>query len=229
MRRIISLVKVLTKWSLPVLGVCTLIFIALSFTDIPYYAYHSLASTDKTLDQNPEYIVVLGGSGMPSPDGLIRTYYAAEWANSFTQAKIVIAHSSSTDSSAQLRLMAKELIIRGIDSTRIILEPDGHNTHSQIVNIASIVGGNKKTRLLLISSPQHMYRSIACFEKLGFTEVGSAPSFERPIAESSLNKRDNEGNYDLAFRYNMWSYMQYEIIVLREYFALAYYKVKGWI
>jgi len=27
----------------------------------------------------------------------------------------------------------------------------------------------------------------------------------------------------------MWSYMQYEIIVMREYTAIAYYRVKGWI
>ena len=34
---------------------------------------------------------------------------------------------------------------------------------------------------------------------------------------------------NVALRYNMWSYMQYEIIVLREYTAIAYYWVKGWI
>mgnify|MGYP006090763245 FL=1 len=62
--------------------------------------------------------------------------------------------------------------------------------------------------------------------------VGGSPSFEKPSDEERLkDKTDKEDTKvrNLALRYNMWSYMQYEIIVLREYTAIAYYWMKGWI
>ena len=77
-----------------------------------------------------------------------------------------------------------------------------------------------------------MYRSIHSFRKVGFKIVGGSPSFEKPSDEEKLkdetNKDENKVR-NLALRYNMWSYMQYEIIVLREYTAIGYYWVKGWI
>jgi hypothetical protein len=30
-------------------------------------------------------------------------------------------------------------------------------------------------------------------------------------------------------RYNMWSYLHLELFVFREYCAIGYYKLKGWI
>ena len=33
----------------------------------------------------------------------------------------------------------------------------------------------------------------------------------------------------LNIRYNMWSYLKYEITVMREWCAIAYYWIRGWI
>lgn len=217
-----------------IVGFFSFLFFVLSFTDIPFYAYHWLGVSNIKLSGTPNTIVILGGSGMPSPDGLIRTYYAAESARQFTDAEIIIALPfNQYDSLHQLELMAHELIVKGIDSTRIKFEPLGYNTHSQAVNIAKMYGTDKRNiSLLIITTPEHMYRSIKTFRKVGFSNVGGNPTFEKPIDEEMAKDKENSEDTrvkSLDLRYNMWSYLNYELLVMREYFAILYYKLKGWV
>jgi uncharacterized SAM-binding protein YcdF (DUF218 family) len=217
-----------------VFGVFSFLLFVLSFSSIPYYAYRYLSMENQVLNTSPNFILVLGGSGMPSPDGLMRSYYAAESALQFPSAKIIIAHPySQGDSLLQLNLMARELTKRGIDSTRIFYEPFGFNTHSQATNIVKMLGKkNQNSAFLVVTSPEHMYRAIKSFHKAGLLNVGAAPAFENPLEEEKM--KDREGTKDthisnLTLRYNIWSYLHYEILVLREYCAIFYYKIKGWI
>ena len=220
------------KWFFGILGILLLIFVVLSFTDIPYYAYYRLGTSHAKNITKPDYIIVMGGSGMPSPEGLIRCYYAAEAAIQFKEAKIIIAlPSQMTDSLKQIKLMSKELIIRGVDSLRIIYETKGFNTHSQVENIKELITG-ENNEILLITSPEHMYRSAKTFQKAGFLKVNGTAAFEKPVDEILLKDKDKSTKLQVkspAFRYNMWSYMNYELLVLREYSAIFYYKIKGWI
>ncbi len=227
------LIKVV-RWFLFSLGIISFIIILLSFTDLPYNAYHWLGTSNSNSNKTPDVIVLLGGSGMPSPDGLIRTYYTVQAAKEYRNAKIIIAHPyGENDSLYQLRLMAKELIIKGIDSSRIKFAPLGFNTRSQAVNISEMCGNNKdKIALLLVSSPEHMYRSIKIFKKVGFVNISGLSAFEIPIDEEKIKDKQNTKDTrikNLSLRYNMWSYLNYELIVMREYFAITYYKLKGWI
>ncbi|MBC8319261.1 MAG: YdcF family protein [Bacteroidetes bacterium] len=223
--------KKIFSWLFFIFGIFSFLFFILSFTDLPYYAYHNLGTGHSSLSENPDIIVVLGGSGMPSPDGLIRTYYASEAANEYQNAKIIIALPYNVDDSLyQLNLMARELIVKGIDSMRIVYEPMGTNTRTQAVNIASMLKINKEQlALLIITTPEHMYRSVKTFKKVGFTKVGGLPTFEKPIDEIKLEDANEKERINLSFRYNMWSYLNYELLVLREYCAIIYYKLKGWI
>ena len=228
-----TIVKKALQYLLGVSGSLMLIFVLLSFTDLPYLAYHRLGVSVDPLDNRPGLIVLLGGGGMPSPDGLIRSYYAAEAALQFTEADIVIALPSNEDGSLrQLDLMKRELAFKGVDSSRITYEPMGFNTHSQALHIADYYSGmQEKPSLLIVTSPEHMYRAARTFEKLGFT-VGGMPAFEKPVdEEKALDKgraRDKRVR-SVSLRYNMWSYMNYELLVMREYLAISYYKLKGWI
>lgn len=217
-----------------ILGIISFILFVLSFTDIPYYAYYNLSIPEEKLPSDPAVIVVLGGAGMPSPDGLIRTYYAAEAANKFKKASIIIALPyNETDSLHQLKLMATELIIRGVDSLRITYEPVGFNTRSQALNIAARYEQERdQLSLLLITSPEHIYRSVKTFRKAGFSYVSGVAAFEHPVDEEKI--KDTEDAPDtrvksLDLRYNMWSYLHYELLAMREYCAILYYKLKGWI
>ncbi len=227
------------KYILISLGIITLLSIFLSFTDYPFWAYYWLGTHNSELEADPNTIVVMGGGGMPSPDGLIRCYYAAAIAEQYPKSKIIIAVPSDTslhDESPEL-LMAHELMIRGIDSFRISYETSGFNTRTQALNIyASYGGANADTNAIrIVTSPEHMLRSVATFRKAGFVKVGGMPSFEEAIDEQLLTKKNKNraksevNRQALDLRYNVWNYLKYEITVLREYVALAYYKMRGWI
>ena len=213
-------------------GVTALIMLMLAFTDVPYLAYHRLGTSCQPLRANPEVIVLLGGSGMPSADGLMRSYFAAQAALKFPKSEIIIAHPFDNDSSntLQLDLMKKELVMRGVDSLRVRYEPYGFDTHTQAENISVLLDGRTEVPVLVITSPEHMYRSIRSLEKVGLQMVGGLPSFEKPISEKKLKgRKHSERTADLPFRYNVWSYLRYELLVLREYCAIGYYKLRGWI
>lgn len=208
--------------------------LVLSFTDIPYNAYHALGNPkNDTTEIAPKNIVLMGGDGMPAPNALIRLYYTAEVAKKFPNAKIIIAHPMNQNNNyKQLELMSRELVLKGIDSSRIIFEPNGFNTRSQALEISRILKGEKKMELLIVTSPEHIFRTSKCFEKLGFYNVRGLPTFEKPSDEESLTDKKSKKKKklkNLAFRYNMWSYLNYEILILREYAAISYYWLKGWI
>jgi uncharacterized SAM-binding protein YcdF (DUF218 family) len=213
------------------LGVFFALLLVLSFSNIPYYAYHWLGTSSPAVKEEPACIVVLGGAGMPSPDGLIRCYYASQTAWKYPKSRIILALPyGEEDSLSGLNLMAHELILRGIDSNRISYEPLGFNTRSQAMHIARMQQPDQP--LLLVTSPEHMYRAVKTFAKAGFKKVGGVPAFE--IALEAETVKDKERSKDtrvksLNLRYNMWSYLHYELLVLREYSAIVYYRIKGWI
>lgn len=141
---------------------------------------------------------------MPSANGLIRTYYASEIALKFKTINIIIALPYCEKSGLQqLKLMAHELTLKGIDSTRILYEAKGVNTRAQALNIANMFEQKtKELAILIVSSPEHMYRSRKSFKKVGFTKVGGMPTFEKTINEESLIDEGGKISSNLSFRYN---------------------------
>jgi len=128
--------------------------------------------------------------------------------------------------------MRKEMMMRGIDSSRIILETKGINTHEQAVNIKRLLHTDNPA-IILITSPEHMYRAARAFNKVGFSNVGGNSTFGNDIDPELLSKNkshsDKEINLNLFIRYNFWTQLKYEVILLREFFAICYYKMNGWI
>lgn len=63
--------------------------------------------------------------------------------------------------------------------------------------------------------------------------MNGLPAFESAFEEQLLiqsrgkKKPSKSLNENLDLRYNMWSYLQYEVKVLREYTAIIYYKLRG--
>jgi uncharacterized SAM-binding protein YcdF (DUF218 family) len=233
-KTIIKVLIKLLKWFFISFGGFAFLFFVLSFTDLPYYAYHWLGTSNSKIVSNPDLIVILGGGGMPSPDGLVRTYYGAEMANAYPLSHIVIALPlDEEDSLYQLDLMAGELRLKGIDSMRISFEPYGFNTHSQAENLSRRYKNDLEgINLLIVTTPEHMYRAVKSFKKAGFVHVSGCPTFENPVDAEKVKDKQKTKDVrvkSLTLRYNMWSYMNYELLVIREYCAIVYYKLKGWI
>ncbi|NVO21298.1 MAG: YdcF family protein [Bacteroidetes bacterium] len=221
-------------------GIFFILLCSLAFTTIPYYAWHWLGVNKGCIEKEPAVVVLLGGSGMPSGDGLIRSYYTAMIGKEYPKSIIIIAlPGDTTDSTSSISLLRYELLLRGIDKNRISLECTGHNTRQQAMQIAGSIG---KTHFLkpmaLVTSPENMYRSILSFQKVGFTDVKGLPTFETSVNENNLYFRDKDlkGNpfvppigQSKQLRYQFWNHLKYEILVFRELFAIGYYKLRAWI
>ena len=221
-------------------GVVFLILVALALTNLPWRAYRWLATDPARLDGSPNYIVVLGGGGIPSESGLMRTFYAADAAKRFPDAKVVVAlPSDSGPATNAANRMKLELVVRGVSPERILMESQGRNTREQALKTAELIDvAPQKARVLLVTSPDHMKRALRSFRAAEFAHVAGLPAFQQSV-ESDLKYECGElGGSSLLMpevgcclmlRYGFWGNLKYEIDVARELAALAYYKLMGWI
>jgi uncharacterized SAM-binding protein YcdF (DUF218 family) len=224
------------------LSLCVLLIasILLSFTSLPFWGYYWLGTSQSKITEKPEYIVLLGGGGMPSESNLIRAYYAYQAAIEVPESHIIISvPGDTTNLKSAVCLLAQELIQKGIDRNRILFESVGANTRMEGLCIKNMKHGallNKS--ILIVTSPEHMRRSVLIFKKLGFTRINTLPAFETAI-ETSLIFKDSDlggrkipipeiGN-NITVRYQFWNHLKYEILTARELTALCYYKLRGWI
>ncbi|NQY12155.1 MAG: YdcF family protein [Flavobacteriales bacterium] len=198
--------------------------------------YYDLSVSEYKLETEPQYIVIMSGNGIPSESGLMRTYYGAEIGKKYTNANIIVTMpGDTTDSTSACYLMKKELITRGINSNRISFENKGANTRSQALEVKKMIKGNPS--IIIITSPEHIYRSLETFHKIGMTNSTGNAAFEQPVEASFLFEDDELGGNTIVpnigkntqIRYQFWSHLKYQIIVYREYTAIAFYKLKGWI
>lgn len=89
----------------------------------------------------------------------------------------------------------------------------------------------------MVSSPEHVYRSLLTFRKLGFSGITGAPAFEQALFSDLAYQHLSIGgktylpdvSTQTDLRYTLWNYLKLEITCLREYLALVYYKWNDWI
>jgi uncharacterized SAM-binding protein YcdF (DUF218 family) len=220
-------------------GLVFVLLLALCWTDYPWRLYYWLSIPEAHLQQEPDWIVVLGGGGIPSESGLIRCYHAAEAATRFPEARVVVAlPGNPADPESQVRRMADELILRGVAADRIEFEPKGANTRSQAVEWRrQFEGPVDQIPVLIVTSSAHMRRAIRSFQHVGFTQAGSVATQDHSVdgslelSEDSIDAPlilpDLEGS--LFVRYRFWDSMGYLTRSSRELVALLYYRVRGYI
>lgn len=229
-------------------GIIALVMIILAFTSAPFWTWYGLGTKEAGINRPPDYIVLMGGGGMPSESGLMRTWYTAKAANWFTRARVIIALPGDTaDSLSSICQMKRELVLRGVAPERILFEDSGTNTRSQAINIFKRAPSSESqapspvsrapSSILVVTSPEHLYRAVLAFRKAGFLKVDGLPAFEQAIeADITFNARKLGGRKlipdvgdNIALRYQFWTQMNYELLVIREWLALGYYKLMGWL
>ena len=222
---------------LVVIGIFFLACIILALTEQPYWGYHWLGTSKSELKWKPEFIVVLGGGGMPSQSNLMRGWYAGKAAESFPDATFLIAMPGEiSDSLSAPQIMKNELVLRGVKPGKIVFEYEATNTRGQALNCKNQI--KMQTPVLLITSPEHMRRAVLCFRKAGFEKVNALPAFENAL-EADLKFDDDKlgGNKTMMpdvgesinARYQLWNHLKYEILIARELVALGYYRLRGWV
>jgi uncharacterized SAM-binding protein YcdF (DUF218 family) len=239
-QKIVKRVLAFIRSVLLAFGVLFFVLLVLSFTTMPYWGYYWLGTSQSKITEKPEYIVLLGGGGMPSESNLMRAFFVFKAAQEFPESRIVIATPGDTaDSKSTARLVAAELISKGIDPQRILYEQTGTNTRMEALSLQKFDAGQiSQKAVLLVTSPEHMRRSVLVFRKVGFARVNALPAFENAL-EADLAFKDDElgGNKKFipnigghtSVRYQFWNHLKYEILIAREITALGYYWLRGWI
>lgn len=238
-RKTFRIFKSFIRPILIVFGISSLFLIIFAFTSGPFWLYYHLGTRNINFRFSPDCIVLLSGSGMPSESNLIRSYYAAKIAKENAGIPLIVALPGDTsDTSSAIIQLVDEMLLRGVETKRILYEPEGLNTRAQALNIYALLSDSaKETGIVIVTSPDHMRRSILCFRKAGFENIGGCPAFEYAIETDMTAIKDDLGgnryipyvSRSISLRYRFWTHLKYEVLILREYFALAYYKLKGWI
>ncbi len=217
-----------------VLGVIFTLFLILAITPAPFYMHYNLGqdpNQDTTYIFEPQHIIMMGGAGMPSANNLMRLYYTAGLA-SFYDCPVTIALPYDSICHAKID---QYLVNQGV-TREIIHDTIGTNTRSQVLALSENYPELLTTNILVITSPEHLRRTVKCFNKAGFQQVRGAAAFEGAVDfDLSLENQILKGKETIPsvestkLRYTFWNYLKLEIDTYREYFALFYYKIKGWI
>lgn len=236
-KRIGKMIVKLFKALIFIAGISFILMIVLSFTDYPYMTYHWLGTHNSEIVETPDYIIVMGAGGMPGPEGLMRCHFAAKAAKQFSKAKVIVALPSEENNfeESDTYRMFLEINLRGIDEQRFLFEIEGTNTYFQAKEIFKMLRAKSNKKILIVSSPEHMHRCILTFKKCGFDSVSGLSSFENSYNEDLLLTKDERSkkiqdmNRNISLRYNMWNYLKYEIDITREFIAIGWYKLNGYI
>jgi uncharacterized SAM-binding protein YcdF (DUF218 family) len=208
---------------LMLLGVLFVAQIGLAFTPWLSPLHRWLAAPEYAVERTPAWVVVLGGGGIPSESGLIRTYYAAQIGTNLPHATFIVSLPADDDPErSSVGKMRDELVLRGIPAAAVRMEHRGRNTHEQARYIREMLPESARDEpVLLVTSPSHFRRSVLCFRREGFREIGS-------LAARGVGVEADLGG-GVPFRYVFWSRLAAQVDAVRELCALCYYRLRGWI
>ena len=205
------------------ISLVAVVFVVVGLVGIPRSVANWITMAGEPLEQDPITIVVLGGGGIPSESGLIRTYFGAEASHRYPEADVIVSLPTETDpDTSSVGRMRDELVMRGVPANLVQMEYQALNTHQQSEAIRDMLGRDRlQEPVLIVTSPEHMRRSVLAFRRSGFVNVGGLPA-----VGAGADAYMGEG---VLCRYGFWSTLQTEIAFLRETIALLYYRARGWV
>lgn len=206
-----------------------------AFSDGPFYLLHWLATSAGEQHSKPTHIVILGGGGYPGEQTLLRTWHAADLAATFPLTEVLVSQASDSMQENAAEQLREELIMRGVDSSRISLQTQARNTREEALLAYRLLGDSARVRI--VTAPEHMRRAVLSFEAAGFSHVSGHPAYSDPgipdlrYSDSSLGGRGvpvPEVGSSTQLRYRFWNHLHYELLCLRECVALLWYRLHGW-
>lgn len=215
-----------------ILGATFLVMIVLAFTSAPFWGYYRLGQNPNKKAQltKPQHIVMFGGAGMPSEDNLMRLYHTAALARHF-EADVILVHPKDSICQAEMTRLLRQGDINGIRYMTA-----GANTRSQVLELLAEYPQLAEEPFIAVTSPEHVRRTVKCLNKVGVKNVIGKAAFPATVDfDLSLKKQKLGGNEaipsveSVKMRYTFFNYLKLEITCVREHFALAYYRIKGWI
>ena len=187
-----------------------------------------------------DVIVVLGGSTEPalSPRSQVevnsaadRILYAATLYHEGKAPVILLSGGSidwqpdSTGSPAEEMVELMKML--GVPQDTLWLETKSLNTYDNALYSREILDDHGIKRVLLVTSAMHMPRSVALFEKQGI-EVIPAPADFTVTEDGWNNLFSGSIETNIISIFPNASSLSLTTNVLKEYFGMAVYKIRGW-
>ena len=217
--------KIMFKLTWHAAALVAVIAFILAWTSVPSRCIGWLALRDVRTDvvPPPKHIVVLGGGGIPSQSGLMRTFAGAMLYEKYPEATWWVSLPAEENPETEsVGLMKQELILRGVPEDQIKLEHTARNTHEQAVAMHRLIGDpDTSAPLMIVTSAPHMRRAVAAFRKEGFGDVWPHTAKEKDL-------KADVGDY-VKIRYSFWQNLESEVRFARECVALLAYRLRGWI
>ena len=188
-----------------------------------------------------EVIVLLGGGtepgDWPRPTTEVnsagdRVLYAARLYNEGVAPAILVSGGNLNFSSARGTTPAEEMIELltqlGVPAEAIWHQGQSENTHDDAVYSAEILREKEITEVILVTSAMHMPRAKALFEKQGISVIAAPTDFT--ITEQNWQSvfQPSFGELVINLMPNA-SALNLTTTVIKEYFGLLMYSLRGWV
>jgi uncharacterized SAM-binding protein YcdF (DUF218 family) len=172
-------------------------------------------------------IVVLGGGmetyrsrGGELPSGTrehsLRALEAARVYRVLDRPIVIVSGSLGPEGMTEATHMRRSLTLLGVPDDRVIEEGKSRNTHDHTIYIPPLLAERRITQFVLVTSRQHMARSLRAFRRAGLDPVPSSPEFFVPRG----------GRWSMIIPSE--SALEVSTAMLYDLFAMVYYRVRGW-
>jgi len=165
-------------------------------------------------------IVVLGGEALADEQESWRDEGGDAIANSRVGFGYLLFRASRAplivlSGEGDARRMAAMLQRQGVPSSAMRLEAASRTTYENARNTAALLRGDGAHRILLVTSPEHMRRAAASFEKQGLRVI-PAPALPPPVRAPGSDWQPRRA---VLFETSH---------ILHEYLGLWVYRLRGW-
>ncbi len=113
--------------------------------------------------------------------------------------------------------MRDAMLELGVPPDHIVLETESKNTREEAIIIARMLAGRASQRIVLVTSPTHMPRSLAVFRAAGLDPIPSAAAYKSDHSLERLRWLPSDAGLVLLDS------------VVYDTAATWYYKARGWI
>jgi uncharacterized SAM-binding protein YcdF (DUF218 family) len=207
--------RAVSLYGLAIVG-CLAVFAVLVFsTPIPNYLSRPLVVESRL--EKADVIVVLGGGvaqdGSSGDVSLRRAVYSAKLFHRRYAPYLIFSGADlrSNGGPSEAKVMAEIAAAMGVPPLAILLEEKSTRTVENALEVGKILRARKFRRVLLVTHPTHMRRSLLVFSRMGITALPAPTDGVEHLA------RDRLGRTMLFFR------------TIYEYAALVLYWWKGWV
>ena len=130
---------------------------------------------------------------------------------------VIVTGSLGQEPVAESAVMRRTLNLLGVPADRILEEEKSRNTRDHTIYVPPMLTAHGVTQFVLVTSRQHMARSLRAFRAAGWDPVPSSPEFYTPRGVPFEPFLPSNAALEAS------TSLMYDLL------GMVYYKARGWI